>query len=302
MKKWKSIVLLLRLPFLTVTLGSVFLGTSFAWWESRKFDLVLFLSALFGACFLHLACNVINDYFDFKSGNDASNRNALVPFSGGSRILVEGKVSPGEALILSLILAFLGSGLGLFLNFVSPGNVILVIGVGALFFVYNYNGFPLKLVNKGLGEIAIFLSWGPLMVIGAFFVQAERISDFWPVLVSIPAGILTTLVLLINEFADKEADFQTGRKTWVILFGYKKSLNLYLGLALCCYGVVGVGLLWADWPLWSLLVFLTLPLPFLVFRSAKRNLENWKKFLPAVQSTVLMNFSFLVILSISFVI
>lgn len=302
MKKWKSIVFLLRLPFLTVTLGSVFLGTAFAWWESREFSLVLFLSALLGACFLHLACNVINDYFDFKSGNDASNRNALVPFSGGSRILVEGYVSPREALILSLTLALLGSSLGLFLNFVSPGNTILFIGVAALFFVYNYNGFPLKLVDKGLGEIAIFLSWGPLMVLGAYFVQAERISSFWPVLVSIPPGILTTLVLLINEFTDKEADYRTGRKTWVILFGYEKSLNLYLALAFCCYVVVGAGFIWGNWPVWSFLVFLTLPFPLTAFRIAKRNLENWRKFLPAVQSTVLMNFSFLVILSISFVV
>ncbi|MBS3819321.1 prenyltransferase [bacterium] len=302
MEKLKSIVFLLRLPFLTVTLGSVFLGTAFAWWKTQQFSFILFLLTLTGACFLHISCNVINDYFDFKSGNDASNQSALVPFSGGSRILVEGKVSPKQALVISGTFALLGSSLGLFLNFASPGPIILLIGAAALFFIYNYNGFPLKLVNKGLGEMAIFLSWGPLMVFGAYFVQAQKISSFWPVLASIPAGILTTLVLLINEFADKEADFQTGRRTWVILFGYEKSLNLYLALAFCCYVVVGGGVLWGNWPVGSLLVFLTLPLPIRAFRAGRNNLENWKNFLPAVQSTVLMNFSFLVILSLSFVV
>ena len=98
MSKTKAIFLLLRLPFLVVSLVAVFLVTAFAWWNTNRFNLGFFLLALFGACFLHLACNVANDYFDYKSGNDASNRNALVPFSGGSRMILDGLVKPGEAL------------------------------------------------------------------------------------------------------------------------------------------------------------------------------------------------------------
>jgi 1,4-dihydroxy-2-naphthoate octaprenyltransferase len=300
MKKSKAILLLLRLPFLTVSVGAVLLGTAFALWQTRKFEPVLFVLALVGACAFHVACNVANDYFDFKSGNDASNRSGLAPFSGGSQMVLNGLVKPGEALSISIFFALFGSAIGLYLNAVSRGNLILFIGIAALFFIYNYNGFPLKLVNKGLGEVAIFMAWGPLMVLGAYYVQAESFPSFWALIATFPSGILTTLVLLINEFADKEADFSVGRKTWVILYGYKKSLLVYLALALSCYLIVLSGVLFGGWPLWSLLVLVTLPLPFMAYSVGLRNMGDWPRFLPAVKNTIFMNFAFLVILSIAF--
>lgn len=302
MKKSKAILLLLRLPFLTVTIGAVFLGTSFAWWDAHHFSLWRFLLVFLGSCFFHIACNVANDYFDFKSGNDARNINALVPFSGGSRMILDGWVRPGEALTVSIIFAALGSAIGLYLNAVSHGNIILVIGVTALLFIYGYNGFPLRLVDKGLGEIAIFLAWGPLIVLGSYYTQAQALSSIWPLIVSIPSGLLTTLVLLINEFADREADEASGRKTWVILFGPRAALLLYLILALCCYAAVLIGVRLNHWPIGSLLVFLTLPLPFMAFRTGWQSLGEWPRFLAAVKTTILMNFLFLVILSGSFLV
>jgi len=298
MKKSKAVFFLLRIPFLTVTLGAVFLGTALAWWQEKEFDPGFFVLALLGASFLHIACNVANDYFDFKSGNDAANRSGLVPFSGGSRMILDGFVAPREALIISFVFAFLGSAIGLYLNASMKGNVIFFIGLAALLFVYGYNGFPLRLVDKGLGELAIFLAWGPLMVLGAYYVQAESLS-IWPLIASFTSGFMTTLVLLINEFADRDADLSSGRKTWVILFGYKNSLIIYLFLAVMCYVIVLLGVLLGGWPMWSLLVFVTLPLPFKAFKEAMGNLGNWPQFLPAVKATVLMNFAFLIILSVS---
>ena len=302
MKKTKAILLLLRLPFLTVTIGAVLLGTAFARWHHGDFHLVRFLLVFLGSCFFHIACNVANDYFDYKSGNDALNKNAITPFSGGSRMVLDGFVRPRQALTVSIVFAVLGSAIGIYLNAVSSGNVILIIGIAALFLVYGYNGFPLRLVNKGLGEIAIFLAWGPFIVLGAYYVQAQEISSFWPWIVAIPSGLLTTLVLLINEFADKEADETTGRKTLVILFGFKPSLIIYLLLALSCYVVVLLGVLFGGWPRLSLLVFITVPLPIVSFRLGWQNLGNWPQFFPAVKNTILMNFLFLVILSGSYLV
>jgi len=107
---------------------------------------------------------------------------------------------------------------------------------------------------------------------------------------------------LINEFADKEADFSTGRKTWVILFGFKKSLLIYLFLALSCYILVLSGVVWGGWPIWSLLAVVTLPLPLMAYKVGLSSLDNWPSFLPAVKNTILMNFIFLVILSVSFLV
>ncbi len=300
MNKGKAITMLLRLPFMTVTIGAVLLGTAFATWDTGQFNILHFVLALIGSCFFHIATNVANDYFDFKSGADAVNVSGTTPFSGGSRMILEGFVPPNQALLVSIIFASLGSAIGLYLNFATGGNVVLIIGVLAVIFIYGYNGIPLKLVNKGLGEVAIFLAWGPLIVLGSYYVQAESFSSFWPLIVSIPSGLLTTLVLLINEFADRDADASVGRRTWVILLGFKKSLRLYLFLAFFCYAIVIIGILLGNWPLLSLLVFMTIPFPFLAFKAGSQNLCNWTGFLAAVKATILMNFLFLVILSVSF--
>jgi 1,4-dihydroxy-2-naphthoate octaprenyltransferase len=292
--------MLLRLPFMTVTIGGILLGTFYAVHETGTLNILYFVLALMGACFFHIATNVANDYFDFKSGNDAANISATSPFSGGSRMVLEGMVSPGKALVVSLIFAFLGSVIGLYLNFVTSGNVVLIIGLLGLIFVYSYNGPPFRLVDKGLGEIAIFLSWGPLMVLGAYYVQVQSFQSIWPFIVAVPSGIMTTLVLLINEFADKEADASTGRKTWVIMFGEQTALKLYLFLAFICYLVVAVGVLLNRFPLWSLLVGITLIMPFQTYKIAKSSLGDWAKFLGAVKNTILMNLLFLLILSVSF--
>jgi len=300
MNKGKAIAILLRLPFLTVTIGAVLLGSAFAGWDKGQFRLLHFVLALLGSCFFHIATNVANDYFDFKSGNDAANLSKTTPFSGGSRMILEGFISARGALTVSVLFAALGSLLGLYLNFSIKGNAILIIGILALLFIYSYNGFPLRLVNKGLGELAIFLAWGPLIVAGSYYVQTGSFSSVWPFIVSIPSGVLTTLVLLINEFADRDADASVGRKTWVILFGFKNSLRLYLGLALLCYGVVVAGIILNHWPLWTLLVFLTLPLALKAFKTGVRNLGDWTSFLATVKATILLNFVFLVILSVCF--
>jgi 1,4-dihydroxy-2-naphthoate octaprenyltransferase len=285
---------------MTVTVGGVLLGASYAYFESTRFRVWPFVLSLLGACFFHIATNVANDYFDFKSGNDAANTSGTSPFSGGSRMLVDGMISPRKALAVSLLFAALGSAIGLYLNFTSTGNWILWIGAAGLFLVYSYNGFPLRLVNHRLGEIAIFLAWGPIMVLGAYYVQTQSFTSWWPLIVSIPSGILTTLVLLINEFADQEADTSTNRKTWVILFGPHKALNLYIFLAYTCYAIVGVGVLTNRFPLWSLLVGLTVLMPVQAYRIGKKSLGDWKAFMEAVKSTILLNLLFLVILSVSF--
>lgn len=298
MEKGKAILMLLRLPFLTVTIGAVLLGSFYAYWESGSLNVFHFILALLGAAFMHIATNVANDYFDFKSGNDAVNVSGMAPFSGGSRMVLEGFVSPRSALAVSLLFAVLGAAAGLYLNFVLPGNTILYIGIAGMFFVFAYNGFPLRLVNFGLGEVAIFLAWGPLMVLGAYYVQAGSISSIWPLIVTIPSGLLTTMVLLINEFADRDADASVGRKTWVILLGDRGGLMIYLIMALCCYLVVVFGVVQQKLPIFSLLVFLTIPLPFSAYKTGKKYVSDWKAFMPAVKTTIMLNTLFLTILSI----
>ncbi len=302
MKKSKAIGLLLRAPFLTVTLGGVAVGAAYAKWETGHFDLARFLLALFGAACLHIATNVANDFFDYRSGTDAANLSGTSPFSGGSGMILGGFIKPREALWTSLVFSALGSASGLYLDAISRGHVILLIGAGGIFLVYNYNGWPFRLVNYGLGEVAIFLAWGPLVVFGSYYVQTQKIGSPWILGPCFISGVLTTLVLLINEFADREADRSAGRRTIAVVFGYEGGLKVYLVLALSCYAVLGLGVAVAGWPVLSLAVLPTAALPVQAYRQGRRNVGQWPRFLAAVKATILMNFLFLIILSLSLVI
>ena len=76
--------------------------------KPEAFNILYFVLALLGSCFFHIATNVANDYFDFKSGNDAANISATSPFSGGSRMVVDGMVKPGQGIGHFLDLCSLG--------------------------------------------------------------------------------------------------------------------------------------------------------------------------------------------------
>ena len=302
MNKAKAVVLLMRLPFLTVTLGGVALGTAFARWETGAWDPLVAGLALLGAGLIHAATNVVNDYYDFKSGTDAANRSGTSPFSGGSGMVLRGHVAPGLALAVSMVLAGAGSGIGLYLTLAKKAVALPLIGLIGLVLVFSYNGWPLRLVNKGLGELAIFLGWGPIVVLGAYYVQTRAFVSAGILGPCYLSGVMTTLVLLINEFADRDADAAAGRKTFVTLYGYEGGLTIYLVLSLSCYAVVVAGVAVMRWPPASLAVLATLPLPFQAVRLGRSSLGHWGRFLGAVKATILMNLLFLCILAVSFVV
>jgi 1,4-dihydroxy-2-naphthoate octaprenyltransferase len=86
-----------RLPFLTATFVPVILGGTIAWYEVARFNWFNFILTLIGISCLHLGTNLTNDYFDHKTKNDELNLNPT-PFSGGSRVIQEGLISPKKNL------------------------------------------------------------------------------------------------------------------------------------------------------------------------------------------------------------
>ena len=114
---------------------------------------------------------------------------------------------------------------------------IIYTTLAGLFLGYFYTAPPLRLVAKrGLGELSIFLAFGPLLTIGtglaifagnfADFVENEHLFNC--LLLGIPMGLLTTNILLINEFPDMKSDKTTGKNHLVVTFGKKNSRWLYL--------------------------------------------------------------------------
>lgn len=222
-----------------------------------------FALAVLGASALHIAANTSNDYFDHQSGADEANNEYFLPFSGGSRAIELGLITPRG--LFTIALAALGVALltgALLAAFVTPW--VLAFGLVGAFAAWFYTAPPLKLVHrKGLGELFIGLCFGPLLVGGALAVLT---GDLTPALVEqalwlgVPPGLLTTAILWINQFPDYESDKLVGKNNLVVVLGKENARYGYLALLLVPFVIVAAGVLVETLPEMAWLTFLSLPL------------------------------------------
>jgi len=276
----------LRAPFFTASVLPVLLGTAAACGEGVRIHLPYFFLALLGAVSLHGGTNVLNDYFDYQSGNDLLYREQKnPPFDGGSPFLIQGILKPGEVYRFAIILLALGAAIGLFLAY-QRGWPILLLGALGLFSSYFYVEPRLNLARRGWGELAVGLSFGPLSVLGAYFVQAQRLA-LSPFIASLPLGLLITNVLFLNQFPDLEADRAVGKTHWVVRLGRKKATQAFILLSLSVYLLIDLGTLLRLLPLASLLGLFTLPISLRVLSVVRSHYEDSPRLRPAQALTIL---------------
>lgn len=293
---FKAWIRLLRIPFLTATIIPFVLGTVTAWASFGVFNLAYFALAFVGACFLHLGTNVINDYFDFRNGGDAINTEAISPLTGGSRVLLEGLVKPQSAYLAALLCYGTSLAIAIGLSF-AVGWWVLILGIIGAVFGYTY---VTRLAPYGVGEFVVGLSFGPLLVLGSYYVQAQQLA-VEPIIASMPIGLLVMAILWINEFPDYNADRSVGKKTLVVRMGRKLAADLYLSIMLAAYGwslaMVALGLM----PLFSLMVLLTLPLAVQAIKVARKNYEISHLMVTANVTTIKIQLSFGILMIVSYI-
>ena len=221
----------------------------------------LFGLALISGVFLHAATNLINDYYDVKSGVDTREVSTA---QYRPHPLLEGKLEPPKVLRAALLLYGTATVIGLGLV-AARGLPILWLGLAGTFASMTYTAPPLKYKYSALGEISVFLMWGPLMVLGSYFVQRQTFSAaaFW---ISLPFGMLVALVLLANNIRDVNHDREKGILTIPIVIGQRNGLRLYLALVLLAYLGIIVMSLMGPLHLWSLIVLISLPLAVRLLR------------------------------------
>ena len=240
----------------TMTAISVSVGAALGAIEG-SFSWSLYIVTLFGTILLHAATNLLNDYYDVKSGVDTREVSTA---QYRPHPLVEGKLDAGQVRGVSLVLYGLSIAFGIYLA-ATRGWELLWIGVIGAFGSFTYTAPPLKYKYSALGEISVFLMWGPLMVAGAYFVQRQAFSmnAFW---ISLPFGVLVALVLLANNIRDITHDRDKGILTLAIVLGRRKGLVLYATLVVVAYlGIILMSLVGPLY-LWSLIVLLSIPLAF----------------------------------------
>ena len=284
MQRLKTIIRVTRAPFLTAVIVPTLLGAAIAWQEGTLHLGYLFLT-LVGIVCINAGMDMGNDYFDHLTGNDESNQE-LTPFSGGSRVIQEGILSPKKVLMWSLFFYAIGILIGLYLVLVR-GWPLLLLGLAGVFLAFFHNAPPIKLYNlgPGVGELAVGLGCGPITVLGAYFVQTQRLS-YEALWASIPVGLLITAVLYINEFPDCESDKAVGKKTVAAVLGRERAVWGYVTLMIAAYVAIVIGIALRVFPLTFLLALLTLPLSYRGIKGAIRFHSSTPELIPTLGLTI----------------
>lgn len=215
-----------RLPFLTGSMMPVAVAAAYAYWEKRVSEPLLLGLTIFGVAFLHLGGNLINDFYD-SFGSDPINRFAT-PFSGGSRVIQNRELRAETVLFMAYLFFGLAVLCGLALIYLGRPYV-LVLGLLGLAAAYLYSASPVQLMSLGLGELTIFLAFGPVLSLGAYYVMTGHLKPVG-LAVSLPLAFLITAILWINEFPDLEADETAAKRHLVVRLGLRWSRWVYAGL------------------------------------------------------------------------
>ncbi|MGB8781425.1 MAG: prenyltransferase [Candidatus Bathyarchaeia archaeon] len=292
----KAWIRLARIPFLTGTIVPVALGAVVAWFSVRAFNPILFILTLLGAMCLHLGTNIINDYFDFKSGCDAINVEGISPISGGSQVLLENLIKPKSAYFVALSFFGIASIIGIALSVVAGWGVLLlgVVGVISGYFYVS------QLATRGVGELIVGLNFGPLMVLGSNYVQTQRFT-FDALVASIPVGLLITAILWINEVPDYAADKAVGKKTLVVRVGRKGAADFYAAIVVVAYIWTAFMIALKQMPLSSVIVLATLPLAIKAISVARRHYDDSHAMIAANLATIQMHLSFGALLIVGYI-
>jgi 1,4-dihydroxy-2-naphthoate polyprenyltransferase len=261
-----------RLPFLSATIVPVVLGIAIAA-RQGSFDLLTAVLTVIGAAFVQLGLNVANDVFDSAQGADEAN---VTPtqFSGGSRVIQYGLVSFRQMAGLATTFYVLAGVIGLVLLALRGSPALLVIGVVGFVVSLGYTAPPLKFVYRGLGEIAVAIGFGPLMLLGGYVVQTRGALSWEPFVASLPVALLVALILYVNEIPDRRGDARVGKRTLPVRFSKAAVIGGYRGAAIAAYVILVAGVVVGLLPIPALLALFTIPLALRVSRGLEPNYDN----------------------------
>jgi 1,4-dihydroxy-2-naphthoate octaprenyltransferase len=289
-----------RAPFFTAVIVPVLLGSIIAWYHGYPVQIGYFFLTLLASIFIHAGTNVMNDYADHLSGCDARNKEFVRPFSGGSRMIQNKILTPREVLTGSLVFFALSTVLGLTLVYLK-GLPILYLGLIGTFCGIFYTIPPFNLAARGIGELTVGLCFGTLMMLGAYYVQAQTFSAevVWA---SIPVTLLIAGVLYINEFPDYVADRDSGKTHLVVRMGRPRAFYGYVAIMAVTFLSIIAGAALQIMPLYTLIALLMLPKAIGAIKVARVHHSDSQKLVPANASTIAVHLMTGLLLSIGYVI
>jgi 1,4-dihydroxy-2-naphthoate octaprenyltransferase len=285
----KKYVIATRPWSFTMSLISVSVGTLLAA-EEGSMSWAWFAITAIGITLFHATANLINDYFDTLYGIDQEDSPTA---KYRPQPILSGMLTPRQVLGEAVILLVLTVAIGLTIAVVRSWHV-LWIGIIGLFTSICYTAGPVKFKYRALGECAVFMMWGPLMIEGAYAVQRQALS-MKALYISIPFGVLVALVLFANNMRDIAYDSRHKVKTVSIMLGSRKSYTLFAGLIVLAYAYVLGMIITGIMSLWGLLIFLSLPKAVSLLKTFNEKIPDMADALTAQFDTV---FGILLLLAI----
>ncbi len=235
---------------LPVSIGPVLVGTSVAYVEG-SLSVGPAIAAGVGALLLQIGSNFANDVFDFEKGADTEDR------IGPPRATQLGLLAPATLKRGMFAVFALSMLVGVYLSWVA-GPVIIAVGVASIAAAIAYTGGPWPLGYHGLGDVAVFLFFGLVAVVGTTFVQTASLPALaW--LCALPVGGLATAILVVNNLRDIETDLVAGKRTLAVRLGRGGARAEWALLVASAYLVPVV--LWLGWGTtpWVLLPWVSAP-------------------------------------------
>jgi 1,4-dihydroxy-2-naphthoate octaprenyltransferase len=290
-----NLILITRANFLLLTIAIVAAGLSASFYAHGAFDPFDALVILIGALLTHMAVNVFNNYFDYRSKIDAAT--TKTPFSGGVGILVEGKMNPSAAFGVGFLCLTGAAAIGVYFLMRSfyPLFPILLYGLIAIC-LYT----PVFAKIHALSEIVAGTGFG-FMGLGAYVTQAGVI-DATGIAVFVPVSILVGLLLFLNEFPDVEADKAAGRRHVVILVGRKTSAWIYVIFLVATYLSVLLSVVLRAAPVAILVSLVTIPIAYKAMRIVVKSHDRIPELVPALGLNVIAIISTIALLAVGFLV
>ncbi len=215
-----------RPKFFPASVLPVVAGTAWGVAVAGSFDAGVFLLALLATVCVHAGANVLNDVGDHTGGTDGMNEDRIYPYTGGSRFIQTGIMSPSGMARLGISLLAVAAIAGLLLLLIK-GLTVLWLGLAGVALAVLYSLGPLRLSSLGLGEIAVGVGFGVLPVTGAAWLQSGSFG-FDALVFSLPISAWVANILLINEVPDIRPDGATGKRTLPVRFGLGSTTAIYL--------------------------------------------------------------------------
>ncbi len=268
-----------RLHFIPTSIFPALLGSVIAWTGYHKFDLWYFSLVVVGLSVNHMGLNMIDDVFDYLHAVDHAHGGDKNPYTGGSGVLT-GKLLPVGHVLAAAVSCFIITGVIAFYLTISTGwPVLFFAAIGVLSSIF-YTAPPVRYGYRGFGELGLLINFGPVICLGAFYVQTRSVA--WePFIISLVPGFLMWSMIVINEIPDFEEDRRAGKWNLVARFGRRWGIALYAAGLVCAYSVMIISALFGITSSGTLLGLITIPIAYSSFRILKECYMDKIKLAPA---------------------